>query len=70
MLNDNKIIPQELPPEGTKVKAITLPSYEYESESREIEGILFTNPTPLSKTPNCYVDGISVDPKSVKASEE
>ncbi len=56
-----------LPPDGTRVRAVTIPSIEYDREAEEIEGILTTVPSPFTPTPNCYVDGLGVDEATVQA---
>ncbi len=59
-----------LPQDGYRVKATTLPSLEYDREPEEIEGILYTVKSPFDEPPNCYVDGIGVDPASVRVMED
>lgn len=56
-----------LPENGTRVKATTLPSLEYDEEPEEIEGILTKIGSPFSGTPNCWVGSKEVDPSSVQA---
>lgn len=59
-----------LPPNGTKVVAMTYPSIEYEREAKEVTGILHSVETPLTKgldtLPQCWVEGVQVDPDTVR----
>lgn len=56
-----------LPPDGTRVRAVTIPSIEYDREAEEVEGILYTIPSPFGPPPNCWVEGFGVDPATVRA---
>lgn len=54
-----------LPEDGSRVEAMTLPSMEYDREAERVTGILSTRQSPFGPPPNCYVDGMGVDPESV-----
>lgn len=56
-----------LPPDGTMVRATTLPSIEYDRWAEEVEGLLYTVPSPFGAPPNCYVGGLGVESESVRA---
>ncbi len=60
----------QLPPDGSKVRAKTLPSLEYDTEAQDIEGVLSTIGSPFSPIPNCWVSGKEVDPESVTLIED
>lgn len=60
------VVDLKLPPDGTEVSATTIPSIEYDREAEEITGTLYTVPSPFGPPPNCYVDGIGVEPESVR----
>ena len=66
---DNTTHDLDLPKDGTMVKATTLPSIEHHIESEEVTGKLHTVTSPFGPPPNCYVDGVAVDPASVEASK-
>lgn len=55
--------PVELPPDGTRVKAMTYESIEYDREAEEVTGTLTTHPSPFGT--KCYVNGVIVDPDTV-----
>ncbi len=55
-----------LPESGTRVEAVTLPSDEYDRGAEKLVGVLHTRPSPFGPPPNCYVNGIGVDPATVK----
>ena len=57
----------EIPKNGTRVRATTISSVEHRRESEQVEGTLQTVPSPFGPPPNCYVDGLSVEPESVVA---
>lgn len=48
---------------------MTYQSDEYEEESYAVTGILHTRPSPFSDVPQCFVDGVQVDPASVRPVE-
>lgn len=55
----------QLPPNGTKVTAMTYASLEYDREAEEVTGILVSEPGPFGI--QCEVDEVSVDPTTVRA---
>ncbi len=57
----------ELPPDGTRVRATAYGSIEYDREEQEVEGELFTVRSPWGPPPNCWVNGLGVDPATVRA---
>jgi len=59
----------KLPPDGTRVTAICLPSDEYDREAHEVTGILRTVPCPLDGSTNCWVDYLPVDPATVRVAD-
>lgn len=59
----------ELENTGIKVTAMTYPSIEYDTEPEEVNGILFTKDSPFGGE-QCWVNGIQVDPATIKAIDE
>ena len=57
----------QLPEEGAQVSAITYASLEYNRTSREVSGKLTFHKSPFGGLPQCFVDGLQVDPTTVKA---
>jgi hypothetical protein len=56
-----------LPEPGAMVTAMTYPSLEYNRQAQEVDGVLSTRPSPFGGPPQCWVDGVQVDPASVRA---
>lgn len=55
----------KLPPDGTRVRAMTYDSAEYNTEAEEVTGVLTTSPSPFG-TPQCWINGIQVDPHTIE----
>lgn len=55
-----------LPPDGTRVVAMTYPSEEYDRPAEEVCGVLTTRPSPFGPPPQCWVGGVQVDPATVR----
>lgn len=55
----------ELPPDGTRVRAMTYDSIEYDREPKEVVGTLATRPSPFGGK-QCWVSGVQVDPETVR----
>lgn len=53
----------DLPEDGTKVKAMTYDSIEYDREAKEVTGTLTTRPSPFGT--QCFVDGVQVNSDTV-----
>lgn len=64
----------KLPSDGTRVKAQTYANTSDDEPSREVQGKLSTRSTPLREAqdlgPQCWVDGIQVDPETVEVLHE
>ena len=60
----------KLPPDGTRVSAVTIESVEYDRPASRVVGVLTTVPSPFTREPNCYVDGVGVEYDSVKTDGE
>ncbi len=58
MLND-------LPPDGTRVRATTYANEDEEIGARAVEGALATRRVEWLNRTQCYVDGVQVDPDTV-----
>jgi hypothetical protein len=61
---------KKLPADGTRVRAMTYESIEYDREAEEVEGVLYTIPSPFGPPPNCWVNGLGVDPATVRPADE
>ncbi len=59
-----------LPPDGARVKAVCLPSDEYDREAHEVTGTLRTVRSPFGPPPNCWVGNLPVDPNTVRPVKE
>ena len=56
----------ELPEDGVLVRAQTYDSIEYDREPEEVTGPLLTRPSPFGPPPQCWVNGVQVDPETVR----
>ena len=62
---------QQLPDDGTRVKAMTFENISEDLEPREVEGELTTRVVEaFDGYIQAFVDGVQVDPDTVKAVEE
>lgn len=59
----------ELPPEGSKVRALTHDSPEHDREPQRVTGVLHTRPSPFGGV-QCYVGRVQVDPDTVRPLKE
>ena len=57
----------DLPEDGTVVRAMRYESMEYDRAPYEVTGRLLTRPSPFGPPPQCWVDGVQVDPSSIQA---
>ncbi len=57
----------QLPEPGMQVTGMTYESTEYNRGAYEISGILTTRPSPFDGPPQCWVDGVQVDPATIRA---
>lgn len=57
----------ELPEDGTRVRAKTYASDEYDRSAEEVVGELATRRVEWLNRTQCYVDGTQVDPDTVRA---
>lgn len=55
-----------LPANGTVVTASTYPSIEYDRDAQEVTGRLSKEPVEIWDAIKCWVDGVQVDPATVK----
>lgn len=60
----------QLPEEGTEVVAMTYESIEYDRPPTEVRGTITYRPSPFSSVPQCEVDGVQVDPSTVRVVSE
>jgi hypothetical protein len=60
----------ELPPDGSHVEAMTYESIEYDREAEKVRGVLRTRSSPFDGPPQCWVDGVQVDPATVRPAAE
>lgn len=58
-----------LPPDGTKVVALTVANEDEEVPAREVRGVLTTHPVPALDYVQCRVDGVPVDADTVRPAE-
>lgn len=56
----------ELPEDGTVVEAETYPSEEYDRPAERVSGPLVTRPVPAIGYTQCWVNGVQVDPATVR----
>lgn len=56
----------KLPKDGTKVRGFTYASIEYDRSPIEVTGTFLTTPSPFGDPPQCWIDGVQVDPSTVK----
>lgn len=61
---------KDLPKDGTRVIASTYPSIEYDREARKVSGKLYTRRVESLGYTQCWVNGVQVDPASVRLSDE
>jgi len=52
--------------DGARVEAMSLGSLADDMPEERVVGVLTTSPSPFSGDPLCYVNGVPVDPKTVK----
>jgi len=55
-----------LPQAGSQVEALTYPSLEYDREAESVTGLLVTKLSPFEGPPQCWVNGVQVDPETVR----
>lgn len=58
-----------LPPDGATVRASTYANADEEVPAREVRGELHTRRVEWLNRTQCYVDGVQVDPSTVRAAE-
>lgn len=56
----------DLPDNGSMVEAKTYPSLEYDRPARKVRGKLLKRPVPVFAYEQCWVDGVQVDPETVR----
>lgn len=56
-----------LPEDGTTVRAMTYANEDEEIPAREVKGELRTRRVEWLDRTQCYVDGVQVDPETVRA---
>lgn len=59
-----------LPDDGTRVTAMTYASDEYDRPAERVTGELHTRPVPALGYTQCWVDGVQVDPDTVRPAED
>ena len=64
--NETEINTPKLPKDGTKVRGFTYASIEYDRPPTEVTGTFLTTPSPFGDPPQCWIDGVQVDPSTVK----
>jgi hypothetical protein len=57
-----------LPPDGSPVEAMTYASLEYYRDPEKVTGVLSTRLSPFGYPPQCWVNGVQVDPATVRLS--
>ena len=57
----------DLPEDGTVVRAMRYESMEYDRAPYEVTGRLLTRPSPFGPPPQCWVDGVQVESKTITA---
>lgn len=58
-----------IPPDGSRVTAMTYGSMEHDTEPEKVAGVITTHPSPFG-TPQCWVNGVQVDPRTIEEEEE